>query len=66
MSMNVSMRVDTGGHKHVTEREPVRVRVSPHPVARPPRRRRNRQLIIVLTLVIMAGFLLGLGLPIHQ
>jgi hypothetical protein len=64
MSTNVSMRLDTGEQKRVTEREAVKVR--PRPAARAPRRRRNRQLIIALTLVIVAGFLLGLGMPIHQ
>jgi hypothetical protein len=33
--------------------------------ARAARVRRSRRLILALTLVILAGFLLGLGLPIH-
>jgi uncharacterized protein involved in exopolysaccharide biosynthesis len=61
MSTNISMKVDTGEKKRVARREPVRVR----PPARVPRRRRSRQLIIALALVIVAGFLLGLGVPIH-
>jgi hypothetical protein len=65
MSTDISMRLHTGEHDHVTDREPVRVRMS-SPAARAPRRRRSRPLMIALTLVIVAGFLLGLGLPIHQ
>ena len=61
MSTNVSMKLDTGEQKRVTRREPVRAR----PPARAPRPRRSRQLIITLALVIVAGFLLGLGVPIH-
>lgn len=64
MSTRTSMRLDTGEQKRVAERAPVlaRTRHSAR-VPRPPRR--NRQLIIVFTLVIVAGFLLGLGVPIH-
>jgi hypothetical protein len=63
MSTGTSMRLDTGEQKHVTERgaAPVRTRT----VARAARVRRSRRLILALTLVILAGFLLGLGLPIH-
>jgi hypothetical protein len=61
MSTNVSMKLDTGEQKRVAHREPVRAR----PPARTPRPRRNRQLIVALALVIVAGFLLGLGVPIH-
>jgi hypothetical protein len=61
MSANVSMKLDTGEQKRVARREPVRTR----PPARAPRPRRSRQLIIALALVIVAGFLLGLGVPIH-
>lgn len=58
------MRLDTGEQKRVAERAPERVRTrAAARVHRPPRR--NRQLIIALTLVIVAGFLLGLGVPIH-
>jgi len=61
MSMNVSMKLDTGEQKRIAHREPVQAR----PPARAPRPRRNRQLILALALVIVAGFLLGLGVPIH-
>jgi hypothetical protein len=64
MSTGTSMRLDTGEQKRVAERATVAVR--PRPAARashPPRR--NRHLIIALTVVIVAGFLLGLGVPIH-
>jgi hypothetical protein len=64
MSTGTSMRLDTGEHRHVTEREAVAVR--PRPATRAPRSRRSRRLILALALVILAGFLLGLGLPIHQ
>jgi hypothetical protein len=58
------MRLDTGEQERAAERAAVSVRTRPAaPAARPPRR--NRQLIIALTLVIVAGFLLGLGVPIH-
>jgi hypothetical protein len=58
------MSLDTGEQKRVAERAPQRGRPPPAPPGtRPPRR--NRQLIIALTLVIAAGFLLGLGVPIH-
>jgi hypothetical protein len=64
MSTDVStMKLDTGEHRRVTARGPARVR--PRPASRPARRRRSRQLIAGLALVILAGFLLGLGLPIH-
>jgi hypothetical protein len=64
MSTRTSMRLDTGEQKRVAERAPVRTRTRPAAhVPRPPRR--NRQLIIALTLVVVAGFLLGLGVPIH-
>jgi hypothetical protein len=63
MSAELTMRLDTSEHKRVTAREPVRVR--PRPAARPPRRRPNRRLVVALTFVVLAGFLLGLGLPIH-
>jgi hypothetical protein len=53
----------TGEHKRAAERTPVRARTRPAPRAARPRR--SRQLIIALTLVIVAGFLLGLGVPIH-
>jgi hypothetical protein len=62
MSTGTSMALDTGEQKHVTEREPVRTR----PAVHAPRSRRSRRLIVALALVILAGFLLGLGLPIHQ
>jgi uncharacterized protein involved in exopolysaccharide biosynthesis len=58
------MRLDTGEQKHVTAREPVPVRTR-HP-ARAPHSRRSRRLLFALALVILAGFLLGLGMPIHQ
>jgi hypothetical protein len=64
MSTGTSMRLDTGEQKHVTEREAVPMRT--RPAARAPRLRRSRRLILALALVILAGFLLGLGLPIHQ
>jgi hypothetical protein len=58
------MRPATGEQKRVAERAPVRPRTRPAaPRAAHPRR--NRQLIIMFTLVIVAGFLLGLGVPIH-
>jgi hypothetical protein len=63
MSTSVPMGLDTGEQKRVVVRAPSRVRS--HPAPRPPRRRRNRQLIVALALVVVAGFLLGLGLPIH-
>ena len=64
MNAGTSMRLDTGEHRNVTEREagPARTR----PAARAPRPGRSRRLILALALVILAGFLLGLGLPIHQ
>lgn len=34
-------------------------------IAPRPRPRRNRKLLLTLALVIVAGFLLGLGLPAH-
>lgn len=59
------MSLDTGEQKRVTQR--TRVPARPRPAAEVQRtRRRNRQLIIALALVIVAGFLLGLGVPIHQ
>lgn len=61
MSTNVSMKLDTGEQKLSARREPVRAR----PPAHTPRPRRNRQLVVALALVIVAGFLLGLGVPIH-
>jgi hypothetical protein len=64
MSAGTSMRLDTGEHKNVTEREAAAVRT--RPATRAPRSRRSRRLILALALVILAGFLLGLGLPIHQ
>jgi hypothetical protein len=63
MSADTRMSSATGEHKHVTEPAPVRAR--PRPASRAPRSRRSRPLIIALTLVIVAGFLLGLGVPIH-
>lgn len=64
MSVNTtSMRLDGGEHKRVTERAPARAR--PRLAARASRHRRDHQLIIALTLVIAAGFLLGLAVPIH-
>jgi hypothetical protein len=57
------MKLDTAEHRRVAARTPARVR--PRPASRPPRRHRNRGLVAVLALVIVAGFLLGLGLPIH-
>jgi hypothetical protein len=63
MSTKTSMRLDTGEQKRVPERVPVQSRTRPAP--RAPRPRRNRQLIIALALVILAGFLLGLGMPIR-
>jgi hypothetical protein len=64
MSTGTSMRLDTGEQKHVTGREPAPART--RPAARATRLRRSRRLILALALVILAGFLLGLGLPIHQ
>jgi|1185.fasta_scaffold65940_3 hypothetical protein len=61
MSTNVGMKLDTGEQKRMARREPVRAR----PPAPAPRPRRSRQLIIALALVVIAGFLLGLGVPIH-
>jgi hypothetical protein len=61
--VNTGMGLDTGEQKRVAARAPVRAR--PRPAPRAPRPRRNRQLIIALALVIVAGFLLGLGVPIH-
>jgi uncharacterized protein involved in exopolysaccharide biosynthesis len=58
------MRLDTGEQKRVAERAPVRARIR-HSAHVPHPSKRNRQLIIALTLVIVAGFLLGLGVPIH-
>ncbi|MDN3358427.1 hypothetical protein [Actinomadura sp. DC4] len=55
------MKLDTGEQKLSARREPVRAR----PPAHTPRPRRNRQLVVALALVIVAGFLLGLGVPIH-
>ena len=63
MSARTRMRPDDRERKRVTERAPVRART--RPVPRPARPRRNRPLIIALALVIMVGFLLGLGVPIH-
>lgn len=40
-------------------------REEPAPAASRPRRRRSRRLVIALALVIAAGFLLGLGIPVH-
>jgi hypothetical protein len=64
MRPRISMSLDTGEQKRVAERAPVRARIRPAPRAPRPQRR-DRRLIIALTLVIVAGFLLGLGLPIH-
>ena len=60
------MGLDTGEQKRVAEQERalVRARIR-HSTPAPHPSRRNRQLIIALTLVIVAGFLLGLGVPIH-
>jgi TRAP-type uncharacterized transport system fused permease subunit len=63
MSTDTSMRLDTGEQKRVAARTAPRGR--PRAAARPDRSRRNRQLIIALVLVMVAGFLLGLGMPIH-
>jgi len=63
MSAGTRMRPATGEQKRVAERATVRTRTRPAPRAAHPRR--NRQLIIALALVIVAGFLLGLGVPIH-
>ena len=63
MSADTRMRSGTGEHKRVTDPAPARTRT--RPASRTPHPRRNRQLIILLALVIVAGFLLGLGLPIH-
>lgn len=64
MSTRTSMRLDTGEQKRVAERAPLPVRPGPAPRASHPPQR-NRQLVIALALVIVAGFLLGLGVPIH-
>jgi hypothetical protein len=64
MIPGTSMSLDTGEQKRVTERGPSRVRTR-HSAHVPHSPRRNRQLIIALALVIVAGFLLGLGVPIH-
>ena len=63
MSADTRMSPATGEHKRVTEHAPVRART--RPASRAARPRRSRQLIIALALVIVAGFLLGLGVPIH-
>ncbi|MFB9839965.1 hypothetical protein [Actinoallomurus acaciae] len=67
MSTDVSsMKLAAAEHRRVVARESARAR--PRPASRPPRRprrRRSRQLVAALALVIVAGFLLGLGLPIH-
>jgi hypothetical protein len=64
MSTNLSMSLPTHEQRRVSGHRPAPTR--PRPVARAPRRQRNRQLVIALGLVILAGFLLGLGLPIHR
>jgi hypothetical protein len=58
------MKLDTGEQR----------RIAPEPMRKPGQRgsatsshrRFNRRLIIALAVVIVAGFLLGLGLPIHS
>ncbi len=59
----MTMKLDTGEHRRVARREHLPVRPRPAPAA--PRVRRNRRLILALAVVIVAGFLLGLGVPIH-
>ena len=54
------MKLDTGEQRHVAE--PVR---APRRAAPTPQSRLNGRLILALAVVIVAGFLLGLGVPIH-
>jgi hypothetical protein len=63
MSAGTSMKPAGEEEKRVTERAPVPARTRPAPRAAHPRR--SRPLVIALALVIVAGFLLGLGVPIH-
>jgi hypothetical protein len=58
------MKLDTGEQKRVAE--PVAARPIPESRPRPtPRARRSRRLYVALALVIVAGFLIGLGVPVH-
>ena len=62
---NIRMKLDTGDQRPVTA--PARKR---KPGQRGPvtssHARFNRSLIVAFAVVIVAGFLLGLGLPIHS
>jgi hypothetical protein len=58
------MMLDTGEQRRVVARPPA----GPEPhrtIAMARRPKHNQRLILTLTLVIIAGFLLGLGVPIH-
>ncbi|MCW2946032.1 MAG: hypothetical protein JWR24_2749 [Actinoallomurus sp.] len=58
---NDRMKLDIREQRRATE--PMSAR--PRPAALTPRSARSARLIIALALVILAGFLLGLGVPIH-
>jgi hypothetical protein len=60
------MKLDTGEQRRIAP-EPMRKRKpGQRGSATSSHRRFNRRLIIALAVVIVAGFLLGLGLPIHS